>query len=437
MNASLKPVSVNEKISVLLTGSEVLDGRVQDTNANYIAKRFADVGLTLQNFLACDDQLGTIAECIDYLLGNARFLIISGGIGPTTDDLTREAVSEYTQKELVLDEEVLAALKARYEARKRVFDPTNTKQALFPKGALPIKNPVGTAAGFEFTFTHKDGNSRTLYILPGVPVELRRMFEDSVLPDIQAKSGIKDTLRKSPFVVFGVPESVVGQKVVATQLPDSVVVSYRAAFPEVHVILKSNDQKIPLDALAERAMDSIGKEWIVSREVSVGVVKAVHELLTKEKLTISVAESCTGGGLGSLLTDTSGSSAYFLGGMITYSNEAKIELLGVAPDTLKKHGAVSYECAKEMASQVRTRLKSDVALSITGIAGPQGGTPAHPVGTFYVGFASAKRVEAYRFFFSSDRTRTREYEAYTALDVLRRNILELPIREHEILVASP
>ena len=421
---------MRQSVAVLSTGSEITDGRVHERNGHYAARRCAECGIALQHLLVCDDRPESIAASLDFLLGSADFLIVSGGIGPTSDDLTREAVSAYTGSELALDEQVLAEMKEKYAARRRDFDPSNNKQALMPRGAVQIPNPQGTAAGFRLRCGACDGAPRCIFVLPGVPFEFEEMFEQSVLPFILNEAGDRRQLRTSGFRVFGVPESVIGSRVAGCGLPREIVVSYRAAFPEVHVLLKTEAPAIPLNELCSSAIQAVGNEFVVSRDVQAGLERVVHGLLCARSMTISVAESCTAGMVGALLTRHAGSSRFFVGGELAYANEVKEQRLGVARETLQQCGAVSYETASEMAAGARRCFGTDVALSITGISGPDGEVAGKPVGTFYVGFADAARIASYRFFFASERGRAREYEAFTALDVLRRHLLGLPIREH-------
>ena len=411
------------QVAILLTGSELLDGRVFDTNSHYLCQKFAEIGIEVSTVLTCDDKLSSIVSSLQYLSERAHAIIISGGLGPTTDDLTREAVSSFTGAALVLNEEILTELKGRYEKRGRVLSPTNTKQALIPEGGDVVPNPVGTAAGFSLRYQGADGKEKILYTLPGVPHELKAMFEITVFPSLTAFLGHKTGIRKKGFRLFGIPESVVGHKIEGCKLPEEITVSYRAALPEIHVILKTSSPTLNLDSYFEKVKEAVGKAYIFTEDLECNLPTHLHHLFLEKKLTIAVAESCTGGLVGGLLTECSGSSEYFLGGVISYSNELKQELLGVRGATLTTHGAVSVETAREMAIGVRERCGSAIGLSVTGISGPTGGSEEKPVGTFFVGIADEKGVAVYHYLFINDRQRARRFEAYAAIEVVRRRLL--------------
>jgi len=410
-------------ICVLATGAELLDGRVADTNTRHIASRLAEHGLTLRHAVSCGDAIEEIHASLRFLLTRASYIVMTGGLGPTTDDLSREALAALLGEKLCLHEDVLATLHELYRARRRTFDPSNTKQATFPESATVIPNPVGTAAGFRVLL-----GAVPVAVLPGVPHELRRLFEDSVLPDILASHQGAAPLRQRALRVFGLPESVVGARVGGAVLPPGIEVGYRASFPEIQVTLKSRDPRADLDRALATAREAIGPDCVYSEDLTVPMEQTVLDLLVRQGWHLAVAESCTGGLIGSLLTRIPGSSRCFPGGVITYANEAKTRELGVSPATLATVGAVSRETALAMAAGARTRWQTECALAVTGIAGPDGGSPEKPVGTFYVGLATPDSVEAWLFFLSAGRDNVRSFAAMTALDVLRRHLLNLPIR---------
>jgi len=418
----------SKRIAILTIGSEILDGRVIDTNSNYIAQELQQHGIETALVLSCDDIQSEIVASLEFASNYADFLILSGGLGPTTDDLTREAVAQFTGVKLELSEEALTKIKALYASRKRVFDEGNRKQAYFPQGSLILDNSLGSAPGF---LLHASGR-KPIGALPGVPSELKAMFHEKLLPQILKTLNIhaEDELCRASFRICGLPESVIGTKIQSLNFPDKITVSYRAGFPVVDLVLKAKrqDQKILNDAKAQ-VPGAIGAEFIFSTDLEVSLEEALHGLFLQKSLSLSVAESCTGGLLGALLTNTPGCSSYFLGGAITYSNHIKADLIGVQSETLRTHGAVSHQTAKEMASGARAKFGSDLAVSITGIAGPDGGTEQKPVGTFFMGFAAKSEVLSLHYFFAANRKRVREFAAYTAIDNLRRYLLGLPFRE--------
>lgn len=411
-------------IAVLATGSELLDGRVVDTNSHFIAGRLSDLGLTLKRVVTCGDDIDTITRSLAFLADEASFIIVTGGLGPTTDDLTREALAAFAAQKLILSDLALENLKSYYAKKRRAFDPSNTKQATFPERATVIPNPHGTAAAFSLEL--RPGVFAVA--LPGVPGELRALFESDVLLLITAR--FKDAVpRKERFFrLFGLPESIVGARVNAAALDSAITVSYRAHFPEIHVVLKTPGDDALLDRAATLTRAAIEPDYIVTERKELSLEGIVQELLLKNSATVAVAESCTGGMLGGLLSRLPGSSKTFLGGGITYSNALKESLLGVEPESLRTHGAVSAVVATEMANGARSRFGSTYALSITGIAGPEGGSEAKPVGTFFIGLSTPNGTTAYHLFFSSTRDWIRTFAAHSALDILRRTVLGIPVR---------
>ena len=415
-----------DSVSILITGSELLDGRVLDTNTRFVAEELAARHLTLKRVLVVDDDLLELRRGLEVLSEVSTFILISGGMGPTSDDLTREASAEFLGQELVENHNARQHLEAFYTKRKRALDSTNLKQAFIPNKCELIPNPVGTAPGFIGI----SGSGVHIAALPGVPSEFTAMFNQTLLPYIERLFKQTQKLTTKGFRVFGIPEGEVGRLIQGCTFPESVKVSYRAAFPEVHVKLKSFISESELANYAQQASSILGSDFIFTHELSQTLVEILRDLLVTRNLTVSVAESCSGGMLGELFTTMSGSSAYFLGGVIAYHNEVKVKELGVKPVSLEKHGAVSSEVASEMATGIRFRINSSIGLSITGIAGPDGGTTEKPVGTFFVGIASAEGTKSFKFFYPSDRYRIRKFSAYTALDVLRRQLLDLEVRSY-------
>ena len=418
------------KISLLLIGTELLDGRILDTNKRYLGDSLSKIGLTLVSAATSRDTIEEISQALDYLMPNSDYIICSGGLGPTTDDLTREAIADYAGKEIYLADEVLKNLHQLYETRKRSFDPSNTKQATFPRDSKIIKNPVGTAAGFSMQIT-KNNKSSTIISLPGVPRELYAMLEESVIPQILNENPEFKQQNLSSIRIFGLPESVVGSKVKSLNLPSSITVSYLASFPEVKVTLKANNTKASLDAEMLKVKEILGPDYIFSEDLTQDLFFKINELLTNNKVqqnkTIAVAESCTGGLIGAALTQYAGASKFFLGGIQAYSNKVKEEELNISKEVLDTEGAVSHKVAMLMAKNVKERFQSSVGISITGISGPDGGSPEKPVGTFFIGISSDKGTKSMRFFFLSSRDLIRTFCVYKALDVLRRELLELSL----------
>lgn len=411
-------------VSFLAVGSELLDGRVVNSNAAFVCEELSRNGITMSEILVCDDDEDQIIRACRYLMEHSDFLLVSGGLGPTSDDLTREALARLGSIELVLNENVLNGLKALFERRKRPFSPSNRKQALFPAGSRIIPNPVGTAAGFLLELAGR----KKIACLPGVPHELKAMFSQSVLPEIlhllQGEAAIFSTAMK----IFGLPESLVGDRVAACDLDPAITVSYRASFPEIHLRLKTRSAQPVLQQAEKQIRESLGEEFIFSSDLQVPFEAILHDLLLKSGKTLSIAESCTGGMLGMYLTRTPGASSWFKGGVLVYSNELKRSLLDVPDALLKNEGAVSHGTARFMAQAARQRFASDYAVSITGIAGPGGGSEHKPCGTFFVGMSCAQGSFSFRHFAALNREMVRKYAAYSAMDTLRRQLLGFSIQ---------
>jgi len=424
------------KVALLTIGSEILDGRVVDTNSAYLCALLTNLGITVTGISSCDDAIPDVHDLLSHLLKQAACVIVTGGLGPTSDDLTREAVASFIGEDIVLNPASLERLKGLYAVRQRTFDPSNAKQATFPSGAEIIPNPVGTAEGFRVS------TSEGAYIicLPGVPRELRAMIDGTVLSMLKKEM----VVRKSPIFeqraarIFGLPESLIGSKVVELNLGEAIKVSYRASFPEVHLLIRGVNQ--PLDVALGRISAALGADHVYSSDLEIGMPETVVSLLTGSGQTIAVAESCTGGMLGELLTTVAGASECFLGGVIAYSNNLKRSLLNVSQESLTNHGAVSHKTALEMALGARLATQSSIAVSITGIAGPERASiapaeilapgvpvgPEKPVGSFFIGLSTPEGEKSYRFFFSSSRGLIRKFAAYKALDVVRRLLSQLP-----------
>ena len=407
------------RISILAIGSELLDGRTQDTNSSFMAARLAEFGIKPGQFLVCDDVAGEIVGALRYLGSLSDFIIVTGGLGPTTDDVTREAVAEYSGRPLVFSTEEHEFLRAYFEKRNRTLGENHRRQALLPEGAERIPNPVGTASGFILR-----SSGIVLTVLPGVPAELERMFVDTVENLISEHCG-GEILRTTLFRIFGLPESEVGDRIEALHIPEDVFVSYRAMFPEIQVKLKTAGDQHYLDEVAERVRGGVGGERIFSSDLKKDFEVTLRDMFISHGRTAAAAESCTGGMLGQILTGVPGASEYYLGGIVTYSNESKCALLGVDPNLLAAHGAVSGEVASAMAQGAKRAFGSDFAVSITGIAGPEGGSDEKPVGTFFTGLAAPDGVTFRKWFFPYGRERIRRYACFVAMDALRSAVMLL------------
>lgn len=410
-------ISAATKVAVLATGSELTDGRVLDTNSNLIARTFTAWGFQVEVVMACRDDFEEILSALDYLGRECDLIIVSGGLGPTSDDLTRDAIAKYLGVELEFRQAELKRLEGLFKQRGRKLLESNKRQVYFPANAAVISNPRGTAQGFWCHCADpSSGPGLIIAAFPGVPSELTEMLQGEDLQEIVSKLNPRPPLPEITLKIFGLPESEVGERVpsVLSKADGNFEVSYRAKFPEIHVKIGSPDQSL-LAEIAPLLKSELGPLHVFGDESVSGLPEAVHQKLIEQGKTLALAESCTGGLLSASLTEFSGASQYLLGSIVCYSNQAKESLLGVTRTTLHDHGAVSAETAKALASGALEQFCSDIAISITGIAGPDGGSEEKPVGTFFVGLATEANSEAEQHYFPHARTHVQRYAAHRAL----------------------
>lgn len=422
------------KISMLLTGSELIDGRLQDTNSLFFARFLFERGQRLSRVLVCDDNHDDIVGSLKFLAEQSDIIVTSGGLGPTTGDKTREAISDFLGVKLRLDKESLEKIKSFFKERNRVYEANNDKQALIPETGTVLQNDYGTAACFSAPFLKADKTQGLICALPGVPRELEKIIPEKVIPAIVSHFALGSLQETSPilypFRIFGLGESSIGARIEESQPQAGIDVSYRATFPEVQVLFRSKDKSIgeqEIKRAAQNAICKIGRDFIFTEGENLSLIEVIHNLLIKNSKTISLAESCTGGMLGSLLTANAGSSDYFLGSVVSYSNDIKQDLLGVSKDLIDSYGAVSSQVACAMAKEVREKTSASISVSITGIAGPDGGSPEKPVGTCFIGLSDSQGTLSCRILFPGSRKRVRQYACHAALDLIRRRLLGLDI----------
>jgi nicotinamide-nucleotide amidase len=412
---------VIDKAVILSTGDELVSGRVVDTNSAVIADRLSSVGIEVAAVL----QVGADREKVLWALDQARCLgdlvIGTGGLGPTVDDLTTEAVVEFLGRELKQDEPIAESLKRRFEASGTVWTANNLKQALFPEGATTIPNPVGTTAGFRISVEP----GRTLIWLPGAHQEMAAMLSETVIPWVVQQRMNAEQILACTFKIHGLTETKLDDLLKAVKLDSQAKLSFRAHYPDLAVRLTTKDGQ-GRERVFERLRDEIRKLLgsYIYAEGDVSLEEIVGEMLLKKQLTLSLAESCTGGYISHRITRIGGSSAYYYGGAVTYSNEAKVCFLGVHSTILKKFGAVSRETSLAMSRGIKERTGASIGLSVTGIAGPSGGTPEKPVGTVWISIAQPNRHEAQLFRFHGERERIILGASQAALNWLRRALQE-------------
>jgi nicotinamide-nucleotide amidase len=404
-----------ERAVLLSTGDELTTGRVVDTNSTSIAEKLHSLGLLVRAVLKVGDDKDAILWALDQAVKMGDLVIGTGGLGPTADDLTNETVAAFLGRGLILHRDVVEELKRRAEARGQRWTPNNEKQALLPEGAEIVPNPVGSAPGFRLDI----GDRKTLFWLPGVPREMEAMLEETVLPWIATQRGPGEETSTLTFKIYGLTESRLDDALKDVYLPPSARLSFRAHFPELTLrvsVRGTQERKAQLEELGKQIRARINP--YIYAEGDETLEEIVGRLLLKKRWTVALAESCTGGFISHRITRVAGSSAYFLSGAVTYSNAAKVRL-GVSQATLDNHGAVSAETACEMALAIRQRSGADIGLSVTGIAGPSGGSAATPVGTAWIGIAHPSGSEARHFHFTGDRARVILAASQAALYWLR------------------
>ncbi len=391
--------------SILSTGEEVLRGELVDSNSATLSRMLGEAGFSIQLMLTTGDRREDLVWAIETSLEKSDTLFISGGLGPTLDDLTSEVVSQVAGVEQVFDSASWESIEQKFREFGIPLTDNNRKQALFPAGAEILANANGTAPGFE-TIVMRDGREKRIVALPGPPRELNPMIT-------QYLETVVDAIEPNHEFIhfFGIGESSLAAALKPWEA-DHGELGFRALFPEVEVKLYNSDATT-LNSLRQFVVDNLADSLVDFEPM--GVPELFAQFLQEQQLTFATAESCTGGWVGKLVTDKAGSSDYFRGGVISYSNESKIELLGVNPDDLEQQGAVSEVVAKQMAAGARQRLGADIALSLTGVAGPGGGSDDKPIGTVWIGRATASGVEARKLKLIPGRERVRICSAYEGM----------------------
>jgi nicotinamide-nucleotide amidase len=376
------------KAALLAIGDEIVAGLTTDTNSGFLAEQLRAIGVEPVAGFAVPDDEQAMARAWERALAEAEVAISTGGLGPTADDLTTSVVARLAGRPLRLDERSLSIIEERFRGRGMEMPENNRRQALFPEGSTIVPNPLGTAPGFICP-VGRGGAIRHVVCLPGVPREMKRMAVETVIPWLEGLNPGRRFLSRT-FSTFGLAESRLDELLEGVVAPSEARLAFRAAFPRVQARLTvagapDEDLEGRLDALEARVLERLGTHlYAIGDE---GMEETVGRLLRERGLTLALAESCTGGLIGHRITEVPGSSEYFLVGVVSYSNDAKERLLGVRPETLRDHGAVSTQTAEEMAAGVRRLSGADLGLSTTGIAGPGGGSPDKPVGTVCVGLA--------------------------------------------------
>ncbi|MBN2644896.1 MAG: CinA family nicotinamide mononucleotide deamidase-related protein [Desulfuromonadaceae bacterium] len=404
------------EIVLMIIGDELLNGEIHDTNSRCIATTLQEEGYRLSEIITVADEPARISSALRRYNQAGCAVIASGGLGPTRDDVTARAAAQAFHLNLCLNDLALKQIQNFFRNRGQSCPPGNEKQALLPHKAQIMENSCGSAPGFILSH-----NNCPVFFLPGVPHEMEAMLRHQVMPILQQTLPHHFSCRRKVWRTFGVAEAEIEQRLSRLKLPDGLNLAYRLDFPQVVI-------KLDCPTTDWERLEQGGK--LIEQELARFIVARGHEGLPEvtarslilSEQTLALAESCTGGLIAKLLTDQAGSSAFLVGSAVTYANSAKQYWLGVPELLLQQHGAVSAECAQAMANGVRQRAHTDLALAVTGIAGPGGGTDDKPVGTVYIALATAQHTEVRQHHFSGTREQIRLKTAFTALDWLRRSV---------------
>ena len=406
---------------IISIGDELLIGQIVNTNAAWMSRQLNSANIRVRQVSVVGDEGDEIRRSLELALSRADVVLLTGGLGPTHDDITKKVVAEYFDSaEMVTDEKVLAHVKGIFQRRNLRMAPVNEGQALVPKKATVLWNDYGTAPGLLF-----EREGRYCAIMPGVPAEMQHLMNERVLPFLKSKNK-NVTIRHRTVRTVGIGESALFEKLAPIEeLEKFGKIAFLPHFSvvDVRISVYENDATVAaqrIHAAEEYILSRVGPNVYGFDEETLESV--IGRVLTEKKATLAVAESCTGGFVAHRLTNVSGSSQYFDRAIVTYSNAAKMQMLGVPEEVLQQHGAVSEECAKAMAEGVRRVSNVTYGVATTGIAGPTGGTEEKPVGLVWVGVASPERVFAQKFLFTKDRLINKERFSQMALNLLFREL---------------
>jgi nicotinamide-nucleotide amidase len=419
-----------ERAAILSTGDELTTGKVVDTNSNYLADKLTEAGVDVVAVLTVGDVAERILWAWRQAIQQADVIISTGGIGPTADDLTTELVAKVAGVGLVFSEEVAEKIRRVFASLNRPMPENNLKQAQFPVGSVIIPNHLGTAPGYRLDLDTPHGRKH-LIILPGVPREMKPMMEETVLPWLREMRGDGDVFLTRTFQTFGISESGLDEAVKGAVSEEEGRLAFRASFPQISMRVtvrgKPHEVEARLEELADRIRARIGQ--YVYGEGDVTMEEVVGRLLKEHGKTLGIAEAVSGGLVTHRLTNVPGCSAYFQGTVVAYADAVKTNLLGVKPQTLHQYGSVSEETVREMAAGVRERLRTDIGVAVTGIAGPTGGTPDKPVGAACLALAADGILVSRRYQLWGNREWIKTLVSQLVLDWVRRALLGITINE--------
>lgn len=401
---------------IIIIGDEILIGQVVDINSSWISREMNKIGFRTETVITVGDDGKSISDAIDRCLEVADVVFMTGGLGPTKDDITKKVICEKFGTELVLNEAVLANVAEMLGRRGIAMTENNRGQALVPATATVINNAVGTAPGIMM-----ERNGKLLFSMPGVPFEMRYLMEHEIIPLIKKHYNLKPVFHKT-LLLTGIAESILAEKISDWEdsLAKNVRLAYLPAYSSIRLrlsVYQPDDNTEAYISAKVKELEQIVPENIIAYE-DIKLEELVGKLLKDKHCTVATAESCTGGKVASLITSVSGSSEYYKGSVVSYCNEVKADVLGVSRADLEKYGAVSSTVAEQMASGVRRLLKTDYAVATTGIAGPTGGSDEKPVGTVWIAVATPTRVVSRKYVFGKDRSINIERFAASALSML-------------------
>ncbi len=411
------------KSEIITIGDELLIGQIINTNQAYIAGKLNSVGVSVERMTTVGDDMQEILAAFDEAWKRCDVVIVTGGLGPTHDDITKKAVCTFFETDLVPNDEIRKHVEALIKKWNRQWSESYEEQTMFPRKATLVPNPVGTAGGMLF-----EQDNKYFFVLPGVPDEMKAMIDQTIISFL-SKKVTGSVIRHRTLRTSGIPESIL-----ANQLGniDELLEGAKLAFlpsatgVRMRISFQAGDEKTADEHVreVENKIRAKVQKYIYGTDEE-ELEETVGKLLTEKKLRIAVAESCTGGLIADKITDVSGSSNYFERGVITYSNQSKTELLGVTEEVIKLRGAVSKEVAEAMAIGIRRIAKTDIGISTTGVAGPTGGTTEKPIGLVWIGYSDSESTFAMRFHLGDQRKRVKERAAQAALELVRRRLLEI------------
>lgn len=413
------------KAEIITIGDEILIGQITDTNSSWLGQELGKAGIAVVHRTSVSDDAVAIQLALDAASERAELILLTGGLGPTKDDVTKKTLASYFDCSLVQNEAVLKWVTEIFKSRNLPMIESNIQQAMVPDCCEVLFNKNGTAPGMWF-----QRNGIVYVSMPGVPFEMKSMFTDEVLPRLKKQFSLPVILHRT-ILTCAIGESFLARKIAGWEdaLPTHIKIAYLPSVGQVRIRLSGagSDQ----NKLAGELQSQIDKLYQIAGRYIFGeeddtLSQVIGRLLNERHQTLSTAESCTGGYIAHQITSVPGSSGYFMGSVVCYDNRIKTDLLGVEPEILETDGAVSEACVKQMAVQIRRIMKTDFAIATSGIAGPGGGTPEKPVGTVWIAIASEQKILTSLFKLGNNRERTIQHTAIQALDMLRRMILDIP-----------